>query len=57
MKYKGWSITYDPKPIPVRHWDYDAVHLDWDLDDTRFFHTSSAEEAMREIDEWENDDE
>lgn len=27
---EGWSITYNPKPIPVRCHDYDFVHDNYD---------------------------
>lgn len=28
--YRGWSISYDPKPIPVRDFDWTATHPDYD---------------------------
>ena len=30
IKYKGYCITYDPKPIPIRFADYEFVHEDYD---------------------------
>ena len=34
MQYKGqmgnWHIEYSPKPIPVRTFDYDFAHEDFD---------------------------
>jgi hypothetical protein len=29
-KYRGWSIHYDPPPIPVRDFDWRAMHPDYD---------------------------
>ena len=26
----GWNITYNPKPIPTRDFDYDFVHENYD---------------------------
>lgn len=28
--YRGWSINYDPKPIPIRSFDWQATHPDYD---------------------------
>jgi hypothetical protein len=28
--YRGWSIHYDPKPIPDRRFDWIATHPDYD---------------------------
>jgi hypothetical protein len=28
--YRGWSIDYDPKPIPIRDFDWMATHPDYD---------------------------
>lgn len=28
--YRGWTITYDPKPIPIRDYDWTATHPDYD---------------------------
>lgn len=28
--YRGWAISYDPKPIPVRDFDWLATHPDYD---------------------------
>ena len=28
--HRGWSISYDPKPIPTRDFDWEAVHPDYD---------------------------
>ncbi len=29
-KYRGWSIHYDPPPIPIRLFDWQATHPDYD---------------------------
>lgn len=31
-KYRGWSVNYDPPPIPVRDFDWSATHPDYDAD-------------------------
>ena len=54
MKYKNWTIQYDPKPIPMRQFDYDCWHDDYsgdENDNDRFFSAGSIEEAKLEIDE------
>lgn len=28
--YRGWTISYDPPPIPFRGADYTATHPDYD---------------------------
>ena len=28
--YRGWSVDYDPKPIPIRDFDWTASHPDCD---------------------------
>ena len=30
IKYKNYVITYNPKPVPCRQFDYDFVHEDFD---------------------------
>jgi hypothetical protein len=30
--YKGWRISHDPKPIPVRDFDWIATSPDYDAD-------------------------
>jgi len=54
MKYKEWDIEYNPKPIPDRRFDYDAVHPDYDGADGGnglAFNAGSIEEAQKKIDE------
>ena len=54
MKYKEWDIEYNPKPIPDRRFDYDAVHPDYDGADGGnglAFNAESIEEAKKQIDE------
>lgn len=61
--YKGWLITYNPKPIPARCGvDWDAVHEDYDgapiysdgpPADDRCFNESSLNKCKAEIDERE----
>lgn len=28
--YRGWSVNFDPKPIPIRDFDWTATHPDYD---------------------------
>ena len=28
--YRGWTISYDPPPIPIRDFDWTATHPDYD---------------------------
>ena len=51
IKYKGWTITFNQKPIPDRRWDYDAVHDEYDGTNDLFFSCGSIEEAKEEIDD------
>jgi hypothetical protein len=30
--YRGWTIHYDPPPIPTRAFDWHAVHPDYDAE-------------------------
>lgn len=57
--YKGWSISFDMKPIPTRNFDWTAISPDFDADyDGDGFYISSGhqvhgashEELLREID-------
>jgi len=54
MEYKGWDITYNPKPIGTRCCDYDAVHPDYDGADGGnglLYTAGSVEHAKQLIDE------
>ena len=32
MTHRGWRISYDPPPIPVRTFDWTATHPDYDAE-------------------------
>lgn len=56
-KYRGFTITYNPKPVPAGvgiDWDY--IHPDYDgaadAHDSRYGCCSSPAECAREIDEY-----
>jgi len=50
--YKEWIITHQPKPIPIRCHDYNAVHYQYDgPEDSRCFTAGSVEDAKRRIEE------
>lgn len=51
-EYAGYIITYSPKPIPSRAFDYDFVHPDYDgPGDTRCGNASSILACKQRIDE------
>jgi hypothetical protein len=55
IKVGGWTISYNPKPIPDRRFDYDVTHDDYDMDRTElYFCAGSIDEAMKEIEERED---
>ena len=48
--YKNWEITYSPKPIPVRVYDYDAVHHDYDgPEDGRCITGDSVDDQLEQL--------
>ncbi len=53
IHYRGYVITYDPKPIPFRGCDVDYVHENYDgPEDVDGCGTAaSVEDAKAEIDE------
>ena len=52
--YRGYRITYNPKPIPTRQFDWDFVHQDYDgaedANDHRAGSSASLEACKDEID-------
>lgn len=51
MKYRGYTITHNPKPIPTRGHDYDYVHDEYDgPEDGRCGSEPSVEECKTAID-------
>jgi len=51
--YKGWTITYNPKPIPDRLNDYDATHDEYcGPPDDRCFTAKSFADARSQIEEY-----
>lgn len=61
LKYKGWFIQHNPKPIPIRAHDWDAFAEDYDgapdAEDGRSLTCSSLAEAKAEIDNWISENE
>ena len=56
-EYKGYLITFDPKPIPFRGCDFDYAHVDFDgPGDRRCGNAGSVQDCMDLIDELEDDD-
>lgn len=59
--YKGWEISYNPPPVPVRSFDWIAVHPDYEAwtedgdwtSNGLCLHAPNREELIVEIDERE----
>lgn len=63
--YRGYTIRFDPPPIPTRQCDWQFVHDDydptpWDVGDPPSDHRAgfgpSVEDCMAQIDELESED-
>lgn len=56
-RYRGYTIYYDPPPIPIRDYDWHYEHDDYDgaedAHDPRGGSTASVEDCKREIDNLE----
>lgn len=58
--YRGWSISFNPPPIPLRSHDWRAHHPDYDAwtddgywtDNGKKVHAATREELIAEIDAW-----
>ena len=51
-QHRGYAIWYDPKPIPLRQFDWDWCHEDYDgPGDEREGHAATFEAAKAAIDE------
>ena len=63
MTYKGWDISHNPPPIPVRDFDWVAVHPNYDAwqedgdwtSNGMLIHAPSRAELMDAVDEWEEE--
>lgn len=51
----GWSVQYNPKPIPTAQFDWDFWHKDYDDDNRLFGAASSIEDAISQIEEIESE--
>jgi len=56
IKYRGWNIERNLKPIPCRLYDYDLWHDDYDGatdgDDDRYDFSESEDSAKKLIDDY-----
>lgn len=52
LEYKGWEISYNPKPIGTRDHDWDATHDDYDGDNGMYLTAGSVHDCHRLIDEF-----
>lgn len=56
-QYRGYTISFDPKPIPSRDFDFDFSHEDYDgPGDHRCGSAGSVEDCMILIDEQLDDE-
>ena len=54
MRYRGYTISYDPPPIPCRKFDWTFCHKDYDgPEDNRCGVAANISECFAEIDELE----
>ena len=57
--YRGYSISYDPPPVPGRQFDWQYVHKDYDgaedAGDNRAGSAASWDACLSEIDDLEDD--
>lgn len=59
--YRGWTISFDYPPIPCRHFDWVAMHPDYEawteegiwVSNNLCLHAPSREALLVEIEEWE----
>lgn len=50
---KGWQVHYNPKPIPLRHFDYDFSHENFDGENGLAGNAASIQGAINQIQEIE----
>ena len=61
--YKRWEISYAPPPIPIRSFDWTAIHPDYEAwtDEGEWtsndlcVHAPNRQELLQAIDGWEAD--
>lgn len=59
--HKGWEISHNPPPVPIRSFDWIAVHPDYEawtedgewVSNNLILHAANKRELFAEIDEWE----
>lgn len=59
--HKGWVLNYNPPPIPVRSFDWVAIHPDYEawtedgewVSNNLSLHAPNKKELLLAIDEWE----
>ena len=56
VHFGKWTISYDPKPVPTRQWDWDYIHDDYDPENMLCGSCSSVVECLAEIIEIEFDE-
>ena len=54
-RYGKWSIEWNPKPIPIRTMDWDVESDDYDGENGLYFTAATAEEALEEIKQLEEE--
>lgn len=54
IRIGSWVISYNPKPIPDRRHDYDALYDDYDGTNGLYFTAGSVKDAKEMIVDMEN---
>lgn len=56
--HRGWSISFDFPPIPIRDWDWSATHPDYDgYGDSRIVSGRTRNDVIAAIDAWHDEQE
>lgn len=61
--HRGWTIRFDPPPVPYRDFDYVATHPDYDVwmedgeevSNGKIVHAPTLNRLIVEIDNWEKE--
>lgn len=60
-EYRGWEVRFDPPPIPVRDFDWVAIHPNYEgwmengdyVSNGLVVHAPNYSRLVAEIDDWE----
>lgn len=62
-KHKGWEVQFNPPPIPVRDFDWVAIHPDYEgwmqdgdyVSNDLIVHAPNKTSLLQAIDDWEEE--